>query len=378
MKSIALSELAGIIEDALATSIDSTYWVRAEIASMTVRGHCYIDLVEKSGRGLFAAKMRATCWQNTYAMLSAYFEKETGKSLSAGMNVLLEVEVNFHSVYGLSLNIVGIDPSFTLGDMAKTRQQTIERLQKEGVFELNKQYELPTIIKRVAVISASNAAGYEDFMHMLPIHTTLFAATMQGDEAEQSIIRALKAIASTADEFDCVVMIRGGGASTDLSCFDSYELALHCAQFPLPILTGIGHTRDISVVDMVVHTALKTPTAVAEYIMDHNLVQVQRIEDLRRRLQLVAINMVARRKAQIERMQLMLDSAIRNTLAIHRHKLAMYHEQIRLQSPERIFALGYSLTTMNGRVLKSGDELHDGDTIQTVFKKGSVESIVKK
>jgi exodeoxyribonuclease VII large subunit len=273
MKQYSLSELCEWIQDVVGNDMPDRYWVRAEIASMSVRGHCYMELVEKSENGMLAAKMRATCWNNVYALLSAYFAQEAGESLHVGLQVLLEVSVEFHAVYGLSLNIWNIDPTYTLGDLAKQRQATLQQLTEDGVMELQKGLELPSLVRRIAVISSADAAGYGDFCDQLKnnrfgfsFQTQLYPAVMQGDNSAHSIIEALHSIAEQEEEWDVVVIIRGGGANTDLRCFDDYNLASHCAQFPLPIIAGIGHTRDISIVDMVVKISVKTPTAAAEVL----------------------------------------------------------------------------------------------------------------
>ena len=274
MKTFSLRELCDCIQDVIEHELPERYWVCAEVGSMSTRGHCYMELVEKGENGILAAKVRATCWSNVYTLLSAYFTQETGQALRAGMQVLIEVSIEFHAVYGLSLNIWNIDPTYTIGDLAKQRQATIRRLTEEGVMELQQALTIPSLPRRVAVVSSADAAGYEDFCNQLKhnrfgftFHTHLYPAVMQGDTAPKSIIGALNEIASVEDDWDVVVIIRGGGASSDLGCFDDYDLANHCAQFPLPIIAGIGHTRDVSVVDMVTHTSVKTPTAAAEHLI---------------------------------------------------------------------------------------------------------------
>ena len=384
-QSYSLAEFCSLIEGELHDRFASTYWVRAEIAQLTEKGHCYLELVEKADNGLFAAKMRATCWSNSWQLIKAYFLQETGKTPEAGMQVLVEVSVSFHPVYGLSLNIQNIDPRFTLGDLARQRQLTLQRLEKEGVLEMNKSLPLPTVIRRIAVISAEGAAGYGDFCHQL-VHneyklrftTQLFPAVMQGEQAPRSIIAALNAIVAQEEDFDCVVIIRGGGASTDLTCFDDYSLAAHCAQFPLPILSGIGHTRDVSIVDIVVHLALKTPTAVAEMLISHNADELLKIEDLRRRIALVATRMVATRRQEIERMRMMLRYAIASTCQDQRNQLRLLEQTINLHSPEQIFRKGYSLTLCNGKVVRTAAELRRGMTITSVFADSEIQSIVQK
>ena len=300
------------------------------------------------------------------------------------MQVLVEVSVEFHPVYGLSLNIQNIDPSFTLGDMARQRQLTLQQLEKDGVLDMNKSLALPAVIRRVAVISAEGAAGYGDFCHQLinnayhlRFSTELFPAVMQGDQAVRSILSALDAVAENADDFDCVAIIRGGGATTDLTCFDSYDLASHCAQFPLPVLSGIGHTRDVSVVDMVVFQALKTPTAVAEMLIDHNAQQLVRSDELGQRLSRIAVQMVAVRRQQIEQLRLTLQYTISRTLQTERNKLQMFDQAIRLHSPEQIFKKGYSLTLCDGKPVRRASDIPVGTTITTVLSDGELTSVTQ-
>ncbi len=384
MNSLSLSELCAVLDEHIQQSFPDTYWVRAEIAQLTDRGHCYLELVDKSERGIFAAKMRATCWSGTWQLISAYFQQETGKRPEPGMQVLVEVSVDFHPVYGLSLNIQNIDPSFTLGDLARQRQLTLQQLEKDGVLEMNKSLPLPTVIRYIAVISAESAAGYGDFCHQLQDNqynlrftTQLFPATMQGESAVRSIISALNTIAENADDFDCVAIIRGGGATTDLTCFDTYELASHCAQFPLPIFSGIGHTRDVSIVDIVVHSSLKTPTAVAEALIDHNARQLVRIDELRQRLSRIATQMVAVRRQQIEQLRLTLQYTISNTLQKERNRLQMFSQAIALHSPEQIFKKGYSLTLCDGKPVRHAADIPQGKTITTVLADGELTSVVQ-
>ena len=384
MNSLSLSELCAQLDECIQQGLPGTYWVRAEIAQLSEKGHCYLELIEKADRGMFAAKMRATCWSNKWQLISAYFQQETGKRPEPGMQVMVEVSVEFHPVYGLSLNIQNIDPSFTLGDMARQRQLTLQQLEKDGVLDMNKSLPLPAVIRRVAVISAEGAAGYGDFCHQLinnayhlRFSTELFPAVMQGDQAVRSILSALDAVAENADDFDCVAIIRGGGATTDLTCFDSYDIASHCAQFPLPVLSGIGHTRDVSVVDMVVFQALKTPTAVAEMLIDHNAQQLVRIDELGQRLSRIAVQMVAVRRQQIEQLRLTLQYTISRTLQIERNKLQMFDQAIRLHSPEQIFKKGYSLTLCDGKPVRRASDIPVGTTITTVLSDGELTSVTQ-
>lgn len=342
-----LSQLCELIEDALLENLQPTYWVQAEISSLSERGgHMYLELIEKGKRDILAAKVRATCWQDNKEMLMTYFEAETGQRLQTGMNVLVEVEVQFHAVYGLSLSVVNIDPSYTIGSLARQRQQTISQLEADGLLDAQQQLPLPTLIRRIAVISSASAAGYDDFCHQLEhsgyvFQTALFGATMQGDGAEKSILAALETIENEADQWDVVAIIRGGGATTDLSCFDQYTLCAVCAQFSLPILSGIGHTRDVSVLDLVAHQALKTPTAVAEWLIHRMDEQMARIDQL-----LTRLHQTAERQ-----------------ILIRRHRIELLEQRLSACNPERIYRMGYSLLTKNGKIVRSVDELQAGDEV---------------
>ena len=367
-----LSQLCDLIEEALAECLEPTYWVQAEISSLSERGgHMYLELVESrkaastSAKTDLAAKMRATCWQGNKELLMAYFEAETGQRLQVGMQVLVEVEVQYHAVYGLSLSIVGIDPSYTVGSMARQRQQTIAQLEADGLMDAQQLLPLPTLIRRIAVISSASAAGYEDFKHQLEksgyrFETTLFGATMQGETAERSILAALEEISMVNENnqedkcFDAVVIIRGGGATTDLSCFDAYTLCAVCAQYALPIITGIGHTRDVSILDMVAHEALKTPTAVAEWLIHRMDEQAARIDMLFTRL---------------------CQTAERQVL-IRRHRIEILEQRIAACNPERIYRMGYSLLTKDGRVVRSTGDLQAGDVVTTHLADGNVQSTI--
>lgn len=385
MKQYSLSELCQNIEEVLAEEFASTYWVRAEVASLSVRGHCYMELVEKASTKNIAAKVRATCWQQIYGILSPYFEAETGQKLSVGMQVLLEVEVSFHAVYGLSLNIVGIDPTFTLGDMARQRQETIQRLKDDGVMDMQSSLEIPSLPRRIAVISSADAAGYGDFCHQLEnnsggfqFRTQLFAAIMQGEQSAKSIIQSLQQIADEIDKWDIVVIVRGGGASTDLCNFDDYELASHCAQFPLPIIAGIGHTRDISIVDMVVHSSVKTPTAAAEWLINAMQQQADRIAELYTRLQRAIQHTINQQHIRIEQLQQALQFTSKKHLYQLRSQLEMWQKTIELHSPERIYRMGYSLTTVDGKVVKSIHDVKAGQQLQTHTADGTITSVVEE
>lgn len=385
MKQYSLSELCAEIQEVVENDLLERYWVRAEIASLSARGHCYMELVEKAENNTLAAKVRATCWNNVYSLLSAYFIQETGQALRVGMQVLVEVSVDFHPVYGLSLNIWNIDPTYTQGDLAKQRQATIRRLTEDGVMELQQSLEIPTLVRKVAVISAADAAGYGDFCDQLKnnrfgvrFELSLFAATMQGDHAPRSIIQALGKIASEEEKWDIVVIIRGGGATTDLGCFDDYELASHCAQFPLPILSGIGHTRDMSIVDMVTHTSVKTPTAAAEWLIERVAEQVERVNQLEVRLQRATQYAVVQENNKLQAYLQRMSYSAQRLIMQEQNKLQMWGKTIELHSPERIFKMGYSLTTLNGKPVMKKEDVKDGDVLKTYVQDGVVESVVKK
>ena len=384
MEKYSLKELCDWIQEMVENDLPDRYWVCAEIASMSVRGHCYMELVEKAENGILAAKVRATCWNNVYNLLSAYFVQETGQSLHVGLQVMLEVSVEFHAVYGLSLNVWNIDPTYTLGDLAKQRQATIQQLTEDGVMDLQKALQIPSLPRRVAVISSADAAGYGDFCDQLKhnrfgfkFHVQLYPAVVQGDTAARSVVQALNSIAALEEEWDVVIIIRGGGASTDMSCFDDYNLASHCAQFPLPIIAGIGHTRDVSVVDMVVHTSVKTPTAAAEWLIERVAEQVERVGSLMLRLQRATQNAVSREKNRLLLYEQQIFNAVRGKAVRERGKLDLWMKTIELHSPERIFKMGYSLTMVNGKMVRSQSEVNEGDMLETHLHDGVIQSVVK-
>ena len=384
MEKYSLKELCDWIQEMVENDLPDRYWVCAEIASMSVRGHCYMELVEKAENGILAAKVRATCWNNVYNLLSAYFVQETGQSLHVGLQVMLEVSVEFHAVYGLSLNVWNIDPTYTLGDLAKQRQATIQQLTEDGVMDLQKALQIPSLPRRVAVISSADAAGYGDFCDQLKhnrfgfkFHVQLYPAVVQGDTAARSVVQALNSIAALEEEWDVLVIIRGGGASTDMSCFDDYNLASHCAQFPLPIIAGIGHTRDVSVVDMVVHTSVKTPTAAAEWLIERVAEQVERVGSLMLRLQRATQNAVSREKNRLLLYEQQIFNAVRGKAVCERGKLDLWMKTIELHSPERIFKMGYSLTMVNGKLVRSQSEVNEGDVLETHLHDGVIQSVVK-
>ncbi|MFW5851487.1 MAG: exodeoxyribonuclease VII large subunit, partial [Bacteroidota bacterium] len=290
----SLSDLLSEIDKTLKHGLEPTYWIVAEISDCNVnyKGHCYLELIEKpEDSDYIEAKQRAVIWARKYEMISSYFESVTGTSLQKGLRILCRVSVEFHAVYGLSLHIVDIEPVYTVGEDEKRRQEILQRLYEEGIVEMNKEIMLPDSIQNIAIISSPNAAGYQDFIQQLSsnsyglqFYTVLFSASMQGAEVEPSVTAALDAIYKHEEVFDAVVIIRGGGAQTDLRWFDSYVLAAHVAQFPLPVISGIGHDKDMSIIDIVAHTSLKTPTAVADYIIEYAADVLFQCNDLQNRL----------------------------------------------------------------------------------------------
>ena len=287
---LSLYQLQQQVKGSLDDTFSMPVWVKAEISEMTVNrsGHCYLDLIETgSGTDTVIARCRATIWSYTFRMLKPYFETTSGQTFTEGLKVLLQAKVEYHEVFGFSLNIRDIDPVYTLGDLARQRREIIRKLQEDGVFEMNKELELPLVTQRIAIISSPTAAGLQDFLdqlhnnpHQFVFYTKLFPAVMQGNEAPRSIMNALDLVFEYEDMFDAVVIIRGGGAQIDLACFDQYELAFNVAQFPLPVITGIGHDKDDTVIDMVAHTRMKTPTAVAEFLISGALQFSQQLNEL--------------------------------------------------------------------------------------------------
>ena len=406
--SITLSELNTRVQDVIRLSFDKPVWIRAEISELNENyaGHCYLELIEKDDNSdAILAKTKANCWASTYRMLKLYFENETGQAFRAGLSVLISVTVEFHNVYGFSLTIRDIDPTFTVGELAMRRLQIIRRLEEEGIADINKQLEFPKLPQRIAVISSATAAGYGDFCNQLKHNTrhfafypVLFPAVMQGDQAESSIIATLEKIYANADLFDVVVIIRGGGATTDLACFDSYNLALNCAQFPLPIISGIGHQRDVSILDMVAHTSVKTPTAAAEFLIGFlqnfrneieylysdivNLVE-SRLQEEKNKLSEIKSNfkhctkmLVAKNYHFLQQQKMRIQPAIRLIITQQNSKLQLLEKNIESRSPLFLLQQGYSITMLNGKRVKSAKEIKNGDKIRTFVNDGSFESEV--
>lgn len=305
---VSLYELTCRIRNAISTQLPGSYWVRAEISEgrQNANGHFYCRFIEKNAAGTDIASAAGIIWAGTYVTLRARFERETGQRFGAGIKVLVRVRINFHERYGLSLLVEDIDPSYTLGDMVRRRKEIIDKLTAEGVVNLNKQLVLPRLLLRIAVITSETAAGFGDFCnhlahggHMFNIKIKLFPAIMQGDKVEQSVINALNAVLAESKEWDAVVIIRGGGAVSDLNGFDTYLLAANVAQFPLPVITGIGHDRDETVLDLVANVRCKTPTAVADFLIERLSKELELLENCAATLKVCAQNKL---NAQLQRM----------------------------------------------------------------------------
>ncbi|MEJ8757287.1 exodeoxyribonuclease VII large subunit [Pontibacter sp. H259] len=494
---LSLFELHQQIREELEVAFPETYWVVAEIAQISPdrrKGHCYLTLVDKGDDARnVVAQTRATIWSARFAMLGRFFEDKTGQPLKAGLKILFQASVRFHELYGLSLDIHNIDPNYTIGDLARQRQETIKRLEAEGLLTANKELELPEVPQRLAIVSSATAAGYQDFIHQLQnnsygysFHTTLFPATVQGNDAPASVNKAMALIAKYSERFDAIVMIRGGGSQTDLSCFDDYTIAAAIGNSPLPVLTGIGHERDESIADLVAHTRLKTPTAVATFLIDRfrsseeyteglydsirmfTAQQLKLTEDRLERLQLSISNntkdflqegrelletlsrgLLVKPKAYLNTQQHSVSDLERdikantkdllhtrerhlselsvcvegkaqrylhlkehelNTLShcvetevkesiklkqisftkqrdklefttarklqTEQHRLKLIEASIKANDPERLLLRGYTLTLVNGRIIKSISQVQPDDVIETRMQDGTIHSIV--
>lgn len=383
---MTLYALNSLVREAVSVSLPSRYWVTGELSEVreAVNGHCYIELVQRDeATGELVAKARGTIWARVYSLLRPYFLEQTGQKFAQGLKVLLLVSVNFHELYGYTLDVCDIEPAYTIGDMARKRQLVIKQLTEEGVIGLNKEMPFPILPQRVAIISSATAAGYGDFCDQLHnnaygfvFYTKLFPAPMQGSGVEEGIIDALDCIAHEMELWDVVVIIRGGGATSELSCFDTYELANNCAQFPLPIITGIGHRRDESVLDIVAHTSVKTPTAAAEFLIHAMLVQAQRLAQVQQDVVSAVRDRVDGEKHRLQSLVQRIPVATALFMQGLHHKLDLCQKYIDASSPEHILALGYSITRVNGKAVRSVDDVAPGDELVTTVSGGKLISKV--
>ena len=428
---ITLREFNNRIKRLLNNPAVCNCWICADLSDVNVRGgHCYLELLEKDERtGATVAKMRGIIWANRFAYLRQKFVQVTGQDLRSGLKVMLEVSVNYHEQYGISLIITDIDPSYTLGDMERLRREILARLKADGIIDMNKQLEFPVVPQRIAIVSAAGAAGYGDFMNQLhnnayglQFYTCLFPAVMQGKETVPSVTAALDRINRHIDLFDCVVIIRGGGSTSDLNSFDDYNLAANVAQFPLPVVVGIGHERDVTILDYVACRRVKTPTAAAELLIGCGVEALARIDELReaivstareyitearRQVQylsgtipLIAGNIVERNRARLQHiMQIVpltaqsriaqgnerllfflkqMQQASAQTIMREKMRLTAIYEKVQILSPQNTLRRGYSLTTVNGHAVTDASQLAAGDTITTHLANGTVTSTINK
>jgi exodeoxyribonuclease VII large subunit len=449
---LSLTELQLIIRDSLYMSLPDMYWVIAEISEIKENnaGHCYLELVEKHpDESNVRARIKAIIWSNRFRFLKSFFENITGDSLREGLKILVKTKVEYHEIYGLSLIITDIDPAFTIGELAIKRQQVIKRLEEEGVFTMNKELDFPALPQRIAIISSKNAAGYSDFINHIHennfgyvFYCALFDSVMQGTETEQSIIGALDKIMLNSHLFDLVVIIRGGGSQSDLSWFDSYNIAYHVTQFPLPVITGIGHDKDLSITDMVANKSLKTPTAVADFLInsvseaENNLLELSSeikdissviLEKYRNRIEIAGIRMLplvrimlsherdklsgktievnrigkeyafragrivanhelrlasgtksffSNKKNLVERIKQNLLSYTSHIVEMNMAKFEVLENNLNILKPENVLQRGYTITTMNGKIIKSSQKVKSDDTIDTRFSDGTIKSRV--
>ncbi len=407
---LTLLQLNSLVEDSVRGLFPETYWVVAETSDVRVNhanGHCYLEFIEKNEQtSAIAAKARGYIWNSVFRMLNPYFEEVTGRKFTSGLKILVRVSVDFHPVYGYGLNVCDIEPTYTLGDMQLRRKEIISRLEEDGVLTLNKELELSETPQRIAVITSPTAAGYEDFLEHLHanrpgfvFYPKLFPAVMQGDQTESSVLSALERIYNHREMFDAVVVIRGGGAASDLAAFDSYLLAAACAQFPLPVITGIGHERDDTVLDLVAYHRAKTPTAVADYlihcleeawdefleieyrirtsstrILDEASVDIKNLIHL---LNVRSLSFFEKEGANLNLIRSNIRNTVSNYLVFHQRCLDEKQAFIRMSSPEYILGKGYSITRKNGKAVKSSQEVVEGDVLETIFLDGKISSKVR-
>lgn len=429
-KYFTLYELQSLIKEQIGVSLPLPYWVVAEVNELKVNyssGHCYIELVEKGGENSIPrAKVNAVIWRNKHQMIASYFKAETGSELKAGLKVLVKVMVNYHELHGLSFQITDIEPSYTLGDLEAQRRATIERLRCEGIIDMNRESDLPEVVQRIALISSRNAAGYQDFMDELRsnargygFNVELFDAVMQGNEVEQSVIGALDVIAERIEDFDAVVLIRGGGSQSDLQAFNSYRLCSHLAQFPLPVITGIGHDKDQSVADLVSRVSLKTPTAVAGFLVNHNEMFERRVDENASELRDAAMRCIGNSRMLLEKAVSLIDrlastrlgneharlsamtskalSLPRISFSVHSGNIALLESRLLSgaaiylnskfaklnllrniadsRNPQKIFALGFSVVrSKDGGVVSNISGADIGDELNIEVSDGIIET----
>lgn len=406
-KHITLSDLLASVKRTLSEQFPLGVWISAEIGELKVNnysGHCYLELIEKSERdGTPKAKASAAIWRSRWGILSAHFRAATGSDLAAGMSVLLKVSLSFHEAYGLTLVVSDIDPTYTLGEGERRKRETIAALEADGIINLNHELPFPTIIERIAVISSATAAGLQDFRRHLAespyrIEAELFEAIVQGASAEESIVEALGRIADREEEFDAVAIIRGGGSQSDMECFNSYPLASHIAQFPLPVVAGIGHNKDSSVVDIVAARSLKTPTAVADFLIALAEGVMTEAESLWERIGVATDHLLTSHSARLaqssakllggctsllgamssglQRAEVGLRHATERLLESHRTRLSVAESATRASSPERILAMGFAVVRSGGKAVRDVAQLSEGDRVEIILSGGTKNAVI--
>lgn len=407
MDSHSLVEFNQLIKSILDKKLEKSYWIIAEIGELNVnqKGHCYLDLIEKQDNSI-VAKNRATIWSYTFTKLNNWFADRTGTPLKSGMNVLVNASVQYHEVYGFSLNIKDVDPNFTIGERERKKQETIKRLETEGIIDMNKSLILPLVPQRIAVISSETAAGYGDFVNQLEtnlygykVNFELFNSAMQGDQAVESLLQALHRIYDQEDDFDLITIIRGGGAQTDLDCFDDYELCSHLAQFPLPVITGIGHERDNTIADLVANTRMKTPTAVAEFIISGlsdydsqvNTIyesiflraseiirdQEDQLNNIGHEIGRLGEQKIHQSELALNNIEHSINSLPQRLIERHTSRLDVFEKTIAASDPKRILEKGFTITKINGKLTSALPKPAKGDVVETTTKDTTFESVVK-
>lgn len=406
---LSLLELNGLIRNSIETCLPDTYWISAELSDVRVNasGHCYMEFIQKDEKnGTLIAKARGMIWANLFNMLRPYFEETTGEQFRSGLKVSVEVEVKFHELYGYSLLVVNIDPTYTIGDLVQKRREIVKLLEQEGVINLNREIPFPILPQRVAVISSATAAGYGDFCDQLanndygfPFYIELFTAIMQGEQVEKTLLKALDTIFSRKEEFDVVVIIRGGGATSDLSGFDTYLLAASCAQFPLPIITGIGHERDDTILDLVANRRVKTPTAAAELLVAQVLATYSGLKELKMRLKVGVEGIIQYKRKELQGVQYQLPALVNLLITSHKYNIEQIKtrfisgmkqglrdskyeiQRLKLQvdsaSPELVLKRGYAIIKQGDSFKTSVNAIDRDKEIEIHMKDGIIYSKAK-
>ena len=388
-KGISLLDLQKELKNKIIQAFPRSIWVKAEVSSVTTNfsGHCYLDLVDKDANGeKLEAKARGIIWSRVWRTLRPYFHETTGEDLKIGMKILIKVQVNYSELYGMSLIINDIEPSFTIGEVEQNRLRTIKRLKDEGMFDMNTSIELPTLPFKIALISSETAAGYGDFINHLDNNeygfkftTTLFPSPMQGDATSEGVIRALDAINSGQyGEFDVVLLFRGGGSMTDLACFDDYEMCANIAQFPLPVFSAIGHERDYHVCDMVARVSVKTPTALADFIIDAYAQEDARLDNLANRLEMSLQNKFQRERSEFDKIMIKLDHLFKERMQKEYSRISLLEQRLKSSNPLELIKKGYSLVYSENKKLDSVSQVEIGDPVKVLLSDGDIDCEVKR